>query len=289
MLDVRVPGDLISPFLRRAAELGQVAWKDQVVVCFHKDECVGSVLHLVLTMKASPEDLVELALQHASGYSTYIVVWCGQGAVPEHVVARLLRHPDRKVAEAAAQGEWRAEPQGGVRPGLYDAWRLVVVSSPCDFWIRDVFEKIPALAFEWLRDQLGSLPYFPTNTEEGTLQSAIGSLDSDARRDLLHNIPSDFKCLYVIQALVGDDLTLYQELLTDPGLEKFHLVPLSGMPDDQWPDKALMAREAHSRKEIIGATYSTVRIETMSGPLSLWWKGWMDAFEKLEDHPDPRI
>ena len=289
MMDAHVPSDMLNPFLRRAVELGQSVWQKQAVTCFESKEYIGSGLAFVLTLPDPPQDLVDLALRQAGGYSELIEALCLRGQVREDIVRQLLCHPDRRIMEAAAHGEWYADPEGHVRQSLLGPWRRVVINSWCDYWVKEVLEQNHDLAVGWLLNHLDELPAFPSKTEEDTIGTAVRVLDLNARTLILTRIPPGLRCLFVIKALVGNELTLYQELLANESLAAFHLVPLSGIPDELWMEKAQIGLTKFRPQQIAEAAFSTVEVDLTWGNMSDYWREWVQAFGKVSQHPDERI
>jgi len=250
---------------------------------------VYSMLELVFTLPEPPPALLELALSRVSGWENGVETWCIRGQVSENVTRSLLAHPDRGVAEAAARGEWHVGPERVVRQSLRGDWRQAVVHCSCDFWLHEVFAKHNDLAFDWLVSNLCELPYFPSRTEEGVLRAAIRALDQGMRQMVVDQVPTDLQCLFVLKVLVQDDIALYERLLANDTLVSYHLVPLSGMPDDSWVSRALVALGRYAPEEIARAAYGTVEIGVWSSSMSGRWHEWVQAFGKLACHHDERI
>ena len=289
MIDVHIPGDMIVPFLRRAVDLDQVEYEKKILVCFKEKEYVSSMLDLVITLHDPPESLINLALANAASYPEVITTRCFRREVCEDTAKRLLNHSDMQVAVAAAEGEWEAEPKGHVRHSLIGAWQQVVVKSPCDFWLNQVFKEHSDLALEWLQNHLSGFPYSLSKTEEDTVLAAIQSLDHVARSLLLNNIPPDFQCVYIINALVDDDILLFRDLLDNQSLTEFHLVPLSGMINDLWVEKARIALGKYNPEEIAMAATFPFVVDVFWGRMSNQWNERLQSFEKLVKHPDEQI
>ncbi|GAH69274.1 unnamed protein product, partial [marine sediment metagenome] len=78
-------------------------------------------------------------------------------------------------------------------------------------------------------------------------------------------------------------------LLANDTLVPYHLVPLSGMPDDSWVSRALVALGRYAPEEIAQAAYQPVEIVGFSGSMSGHWHEWVQAFDRLASHPDERV
>ena len=64
--------------------------------------------------------------------------------------------------------------------------------------------------------------------------------------------------------------------------------PLAGNPTSIWINKALLALDAgYSTSEVSQAVYGSFRF--WSGSESTYWAQWVESFEPLLTHDDPRI
>ena len=71
-------------------------------------------------------------------------------------------------------------------------------------------------------------------------------------------------------------------------MKRFHLSPLAGHPVAVWITKALMALEAgYSPESISQSVYGGIHI--FGGNESRHWAQWVESFESLLTHDDPRI
>jgi hypothetical protein len=152
----------------------------------------------------------------------------------------------------------------------------------------EIFKGDPEVAFDWLSSRFRSdnLKYL---RNESLFQAAIAVLDSDQRIRLLSLIPIIFGTDNIIQDIVGNSLTVYQELLNTDHLQRYHLSPLGGHPDNLWIDKAQLALEAdYSTEQVALATYQ-FGIKVSSGKISTMWQQWVNEFSELCNHNDEHI
>ena len=88
--------------------------------------------------------------------------------------------------------------------------------------------------------------------------------------------------------IVDDEPEVYRSLLENQRLKRFHLSPLVGKPAGVWIPKAVLALEAgYSPLEVSQAVYGDFRF--WSGSESKYWAEWVESFEPLLTHDDPRI
>ena len=76
------------------------------------------------------------------------------------------------------------------------------------------------------------------------VEAAIRVIDSEARRQLLSQIPDEYGFDEFVVHLVGENLDLYKDLLNNKHLKRYQLVPLSGHPEGGWIDKDKLALDA---------------------------------------------
>ena len=146
----------------------------------------------------------------------------------------------------------------------------------------------PSLACDWLTARLEEAQPSLRDYERATV-AAVAALSVEARREMLHRVPAVYGTEKLITHLVGANLELYNELLNDERLKRFHLVPLSGHPEGAWVNKAKLALDAgHTVEEVADAVYPLFGL-AWSGKESNMWAGWVERFAPLCSHEDERI
>jgi hypothetical protein len=290
MIDTDAAGDLVAPFLRRAAEIEELGWIELAFACLERPTLRWVTISLVLTLFDPPENLLAGVLQEMDGYAQLVETLCLRNEIPEHLVGRLLRHKDAAIANAAAQGEWLADPQGAVRDSLRSDWREAVKNSVGGgYWFSEILKGDPSLAYDWLQYRISKEPpeFF---RYERTIKAAVSALDVDARRQILRQVPETYEVAELVACLIGENLVLYRELLNDERLKYLHLVPLSGYPEETWVEKAKLALDAsYSIEEVADAVYGYPMIVSWSGKESAMWAEWVERFGQLCSHEDERI
>ena len=292
MIDAEVTGDLIGPFLRRAARIHDPGWIELAVACLGHPTFRGSVISLVLTLPDALDDLVTRVFSKMEGYAELVEILCLRNQIPEYLVGRLLRHEDETIASAAAQGEWYAEPEGTIRNSLHKDWRDVVLNRATDdHWLGRILKDNPRLAYDWLGTRLKeqNLVLF---RYENALKTAVGALDVDSRLSILRQVPQAYDAAELVACLIDNDLDLYRVLLSDERLRQFHLVPLSGHPEGIWVEKAKLALDkGYSIEEIAHAVHAPYRYFSIrwNGNESDMWADWVERFDRLCSHEDERV
>ena len=291
MIDADVTGDLVAPFLRKAAETKEPGWIELAFACLERPTLRWVTISLVLTLSDPPENLLAGVLQKMDGYAQLVETHCLRNEVPEHLVGRLLRHEDAAIASAAAQGEWLADPQGTVRDSLRRDWRNAVKNSVNGgYWLSEMLRGDPSLAYGWLQNRISEeLPELFRC--ERAVKAAVSTLDVDARRRILRQVPATYEFEELVDYLIGGNLDLYRDLLSDERLKPFHLVPLSGYPEGVWVEKAKLALDAGYGIEEV--TYAVRRFLHMElawvGNESDLWADWIERLDRLCSHEDERI
>ena len=219
-----------------------------------------------------------------------------RGEIPDRTLEKLLNSNLKNVALTAAVGHWNAARRERVTGQFQEQWRKVITQSGIDdlgnthidYWIGKILSKDGELGRDWLITQ--------TNREDGYLsfqvgkiaEKAIPALSKSQRIEVLRQVRSGFGSEKIVSQLIGNDLESYRLLLDLEELSRYHLAPLEGLSGQDWPEKALMALDAgYGPDKIVVA--SLPRSWSWSGNESRLWDQWNCKFEKLLDHPDPRI
>lgn len=291
MMAAGVTGDLVYPFLQRAVEVEQAGWERHVEDCLEEPSLRGAAIQLVLTLSDPPETLIVKAFVLLDEYHGLVETLCLRHEVPELRVQQLLQHENLLVARAAAHGEWGSEPKGVVRESLQEDWRRIVINhARTEYWVREAVKSDSELAYAWLLARIkdsSSIPnFYPT---ESPFQVAAQALSLDERHSLLGQVSPNV-VPELIAHLIGRQPELYKELLANQSLEDFHLVPLSGAPDEAWIGMARAASAAgYTPKEIALSAFSITGVVMERGPESRRWSGWEREFEPLSLHTDDLV
>lgn len=284
------PSDFVQPFLERAASLNASGLENLLEKCLGNPGFRSSAVFTVLKMPSPPAQLLQNVLANLEGLGQGIKHLCWNNEIPEDRVTLLLRHQDRAAAAAAAAGEWQAQPEGTVRASLQADWRAAVVRCLDDeYSLGKMFKADPALGFDWLVARIKEKSNVFWRHEGNIVQEAVEVLDGSQRRLLLLQIPKDFwHGELITKKIVGEDLELYRYLLGNNHLKHLHLEPLVGYPEGIWIEKAKVALEAgYSPEDVVAATFGSSW--GWSGEESDMWAGWVQRFERLCSHDDPRI
>lgn len=291
LIDNNFAADLVSPFLQKAAEINEFGWVELAHFCLEQSMLKWAVSLWILTFHNPPQALISKVLQNMDGASNLVKSYCIRRRIPEDIARQLLRHNDITIASAAAWGEWYAEPEGNIRTSLLEDWRVAVQNSvDDDYWLCEVFKGDHSLAYEWIQTQI-SKQHSELFRYEGVVKTAVEVLNSDDRRRILQQIPETYEFAYIVLLpLVGENLTLYRDLLNCDLLKDFHLVPLAGAPNGVWIEKAKLALDGgYSIDDVANAVYGYPVILTWSGDESAMWAEWIERFDHLCSNEDDRI
>ena len=213
------------------------------------------------------------------------------------VMGRLLEHEDPQVAVEAAHGEWRADPRQMVRASVRDAWSRVIVNhTRNDYWLPQVFQADPELALEWLLARMAEdtsehsiEALFPKSEDASAHQAAVQVQDSQTRTSLLAALAKlvtghrghEYIQSRWVMFLVGDESAQYEQLLSEPKLEKYHLVPLRRRPDEVWMTFSRLAFASnYSPRDVLKATLAIPPEALWRSPSDVFSK-WVEDFERL--------
>lgn len=278
--------DLLEPFLNRAVLNCESGWEKAIRECLgdRNQRWLGVTQAL---MQDSCAELVSEAMILLEDCGRIVETICLRGQVPIKNLAKLLQHPAVDISTAAAIGEWLADPQHSVRPELDADWRVAVLrADTINHWIVEVLKSDAVLAEDWLMRHLQtSDPILPSTDEYEKITTL---LDQAARRRLISSIPVTYRMQGLATSLVGDDRDLYREMLSNPRLKPYHLVPLQGMSAVSWRVFAISALDAgYSPADIAQSVHGGM--SSWSGPASARWQNWIDRFRLLSDADDERM
>jgi hypothetical protein len=292
MLDTDLPAELMTPFLQQLVDREVSGWTALSLECLDHPLYRSSAITVILTHPSPPEVLLSCVLEALVGLEATVKTHCLRGEVSIVVLKHLLQHPDEKVLAAAVDGEWHAEPKGTVRKAVRKEWEAALITAPAEpYWLNEVFEGNPSLARSWLQARFDEgLPIYFDRSWKKAIQAVVRVLDTEGRSYFLHQLPEDDMMGEAVKHLVGDDLDVYRNFLEDDRYSSLHLIPLSRSLDEVWIEMVGLALDAgYNKGDIVGATFWPVGITIRAGPESKKWRTWVERFERLSEHTDPRI
>jgi hypothetical protein len=294
MLDTDLGGNLARPFLKQAISATLPGWEELVVKCLDHPAFQSTAVSLILTHPTPPEHLLSQVLAVLEGHSETVRLHCLRNEVSIPALRELLHHHDEAIVEAATVGEWKAEPEESVRTAVREDWEQAVTTDVREsFWLSEILEKRSSLAQPWLQARIAEgLPPFFTRDWEQAIQAATSALNAEARTQLLSQLPDNETMAEAVIHLVGEDLAVYEGFLGKSRSRTLHLAPLFRSPDGVWVEMAKRALDTgYSSAEIAAATRQPVGVTIEWGreAQSRKWEDWIERFERLSDHEDPRI
>lgn len=293
-LDVFLELDLgsrfVRPFLSELVRIRRDGWEDRLERCLELETYREIAVQLLLETSDPPPFLLDRAFEKLALFPETVYTVCLWQSIPLSTLERLLRHPSKEVAFAAAAGEWTSSPRGEIRPGFEEAWNQVVReyqptgrNTSLDYWIAEILESDSNIALDWLLRHLGDLHQFAL--PRGIFISAIEPLDRSQRAEILNELTQAIPP-WSIRRLVARDLELYRRLLSLEALRAYHLVPLEGLPDDEWIALAMFALEAgYHPQKVAEASFE----KSVTGWGIRHWTERQEAFEALESHEYPGL
>lgn len=284
-----VDSDLVIPFLQATASSADPEYSELLNMCLREPRLQFAGIYVGLTAPVLPEGLLPMIMSALDNrFNNWIEVECVRLHIPDDRLPALLAHTDCSVAAAAAIGEWEASPRGTVRESFRDLWRAAIINGlERHYEGEEIFRKDPSLAFEWLqlriKDERGFLYY-----SDQLRNVALQVIGLEQRKSLLEQIGDGFWDSEVMHGIVGDEPEVYRSLLENQRLKRLHLSPLAGNPVGVWITKALMALDSgYSPESISESVYGGIHM--FSGNESGHWAKWVESFESLLTHDDPRI
>jgi hypothetical protein len=285
---VGLEGELLEPFLVRSLAVRDNGWRELFHTSLSVPTAMPATVAALLTASEPPHDLLLEAICRAGELPRMVNTLCLRNQVPEATARLLLADTNDQVASSAALGIWSATPERTASVSDLEEWRAAVLrSDPEEYCLKEILTADHELANRWLERRLSEdHEYFPWVTDAD--RAAIGTLDVAARSRVIDRLPDKYWIRDMVGVLVGEDFGLFEKLLTKSNLHRYHLVPLESCKEETWPAFALVALDhGHAEEDVIAATYPSSF--TWSGNESDLWQTWIDRFEKVCQHPNPRV
>ncbi len=176
-----------------------------------------AAMSVVLTADDPLEEEMEATLDLAPQFRGGLATLVARGQIPKRTVRQLLAHLSPDVAETTAVHLWKPNRSPRVSDDLVEDWRAAMLRAPgVDLFISDIFEHETDLFAEWLISLLRSDALQNAYALEHTLSDAFNNLSADQRIDALSVIETTDACFFaawIVSELVGDDPSLFQQLL----------------------------------------------------------------------------
>lgn len=285
-----LPDALLAPLLNKAAQEQEPGWA-AVVDGMMADKRTRSLAVGLALVSQAPDDIFEKALEHevelTSCLSTHF------SSIPEPRMSRLLQHPARSVAGAAALQEWRADPHGVVRNRLVDGWRSAVLridADSHDWLLVEIFRAHADITVRWVLERI-RLDETGWMDRHSLMRQAISLLTPRQRMLAVRVVARGGACRRDVMAcLVGGDPAIFGRLLRSQAPRDLKLAPLKHGGENPFVPAQLVAlavEAGHSPSAVANAVYG--HSYTIHGKASAYWKLWSDSFGGLEANPDPRV
>lgn len=284
-------GDLVAPFIAKAAALRTRGWEHVTRRCLADDATRYSAVDAIIVMQDAPSDLLDDVMACRDDLKGIVEHRCAGNDVPEETVRCLLTHDDDVIAAHAAYGVWLVDPQETVPDSLRFNWESAILrGNQKDHWLGNVFKKEQELAFQWLCNEIKDEHRWWSQHEAAT-KEALKVISYEQRQHVLQHFPEGVSPRELLPMLIRDDVMLYREFLTMPRYDRYHLVPLLEQPNEpSWIEKARAALDAgFSPEEVADATVRWPTGSMWCGNISDIWKRLSEAFESLRRDDDERI
>ena len=299
LIRVRLPSEMVAPFLRDAANRDRPGWHAMAFRCLREERFRSIAVETVLKHQVHPCRLLTEAVSKAAEIPDLRgFIMASFPSVPKTTITAMIRSNNHRVALATAVVYWQENRRRIPKP-IRPAWRRALLrsaggadSSGSDaYWIQEILSNDAALAVDWLVLHMTESDSTYSWTKWDLAKKVAAILDPKQRGIVLARVAGAGGTYYsseVMSELVGGDVGLYNQLLDSKSLEALHLDPLAGAPDDRWRELALAALDRDFSEEDVA--YATIGGGgAWVGPQSARWIRLRQPFEALYDDPDHRI
>ena len=293
MLPTALPADTIAPFLLEASRREVAGWEQALRASFATERLRDIAVQIILTQENAPLDLQPAALDVAGEHAS-TVEWLLLGnELPEEIVVKLFKHPDKALVGKLVVVEWQRGETGSVTEAIRPIWEQAFIEC-CedDYWLGEILKVEPALGLRWFKHRFAGdsfrLPYFLRRD----IDEILANWNLTDHKKLLEMVPDEHFDNDLIASIVGDDPELYGLLLQQRDRDKSALLaPLSRPPDSIWETFVKLAHEHyHTPEEIAEHTITRFGgITSWEGKWSDMWKQKCDQFAERRDHEDDVI
>jgi hypothetical protein len=305
LLERGAPAHLLAPFLEK--EVTNRPSDEEVAKLLDSGKVDARALGISLVLKYSlpGSALWYQAVPLFKDYCPLIGACVARNEVRKDNLKALLQQDDPDVASSVATSLWRGN-SAKISDDLLENWKQVIiryVDKGKEHVLESIFAKHPEIAFEWIKWRLQSIrsdsrPFYFGLRYDRVLASATRSLAKEQRRVLIDLVPRSSAVTQLVSSLVGRDIETFLHLLSRKELEGVRLDPLNVNRDgpqstarefdEAWQRMAIAAVDAgFSETEIFSATQGGAF--SWSGPMSSMYAAKLAPFQKLMQHPDPRL
>ena len=282
------PAEFLMPFLDRLSLAARDCLEATISRLLQCEAYRHLAICVVLLMPTPNEPLLSTAFSLLEDPALAKHLSMRDPRIPLEVMARALEHANPVVRAAAAIGEWQREPTGIVRPVLEAKWCVAIRDVSADHYaLNDVFEKRPAVAFDWLESQLRSGGRC-LSVHNHALVAACKGLDRGQRVKLLQLFTHNSYTEDCFDLVLGDNIDLFAHWLKHQEDEYLRLLPLNRDVGPRWEQMALLALDAGVSPEEL-TRHCTPVAWAYTGPLSQYFLERIPVYEALASHPDQRL
>ena len=218
--------------------------------------------------------------------------------LPLDIMKLLLNHSNPKVRLSAAISEFRIDRSNGPRDDIAQEWREAIVdglsSTNSQTEIREIYglkamiTYDKKIAFDILNRMVAGGSHALAAIDLRPIFPLIQELNMDERRQLILS-SAEVEDSDLAKYLIGENLDLYELVLSNKNLKQHHLVPLRGCPlEGNWTEKALLAYKHGYMPEMISNAVLGMFVQ-WSGSESAHWQKWVDDFSVLASKDDPVV
>lgn len=290
MLEKNVSGQLIDPFLCKAYASRATGWKEVTLEMLERVELRQWPLMLALSQDDFPVDLIPQVMDKIDGHGKTIEICYIQDKITNGMLENLWNSDKPEILTSLVQVDCHSGRVSDDAQYARQRNNTIVKYLTDNDLLCELLGQNGDLAFLWLNYHLMDSDEETHFHPSDVFSSAIQALNANQRRQVLTLVPdsNSFMPSELIADLVGDDINMYKEILSDPKFSEFCYVPLRGPVTNSWLQKAKLALEySLSINDIVRAFYG--RFHTWVGNESDDWQYWVSQFELICNSDDPQV
>ncbi len=277
-----------EPFLRVGASRLSGSTESRLAQCLEEPQFRGAAIWVVLVGSQWPEALVIHAIEKAPSHPEVIYQLSMVGRLSTVVLDRLLQLPDERVRKAVVEGHWYHLGDEELDESLRTSWRSAILRmTDGSHVLPEILQADSELGEAWIAARLeASKTTYLAHDVTSVLENIAAGLPAQARQRLLSRLSVDASFpSSVPAALLGDELSTYQEFLANSDMKDHHLGVLEGMPNDRWLERAGAALQAgYAANEVAEASFDGGH--SWRGSEAEYWRSWQKSFDDLKSKAD---
>ena len=283
-----LPSDTVIPFLHVAIDGSVEGWEQALQACMDMERTKEDAIRIALIYDNIPESIRRAAIRDSALYPDMVAHLIWSNRVSRTTTLDLYAHEDEVLVGKVAIAQWRQADTHEIPSWVRPAWEKAIIENASeDYWLDSILLNEVDLGKRWISHRVRDASFEPFRFEQ-TISVVVASLSVEERMSLLKIIPNEYKMHSVVEAIVGDNVKVFERLLNLPLDDYIKLSPLGrGSVDSVWIDFASIAYDYGYKPQSIAPLAFTGVIFT--GEYVDRLKYQYEQFDTFRNHENPSV